>query len=324
METGEGFMSVMDHGVEVSIEHLPKIPCSKFTIIGNSRMRNKKPVRKKEQMWKVPKGSRRHHTADQEKKSVQDLKQPLKVTAKSLEPKFGNQEENNRLDKNGIYGDAFQRTLDLTHPGSRGGPAQRKLEPKPEKKIIDAFYRDKSSLFLHQFGKKNADRRSGRHDLSLPSLAKGRLGTDKPTQSCQGTARHYCDVVGQRYCTACLRMHRLDKLAYRSTEGGKEPRPNPKSSFGTFLPNIRTKPDGDWTTGAPSSKHGAARTKSSPLFSQKQSSYGPRTWERVGPPYKTHEDRKRRKVTDKSTVMVKRMPYTLDITTDTDSRHLNS
>ena len=323
METGEGFKSVMDHGVEVSTEFLPKIPCSKFTIIGNSRMRNKKPVRKKEPMWTVPRETRRLH-----KNQALEIgsEQSPELKRKSHEQKFGNQEELNRFDKNGIYGDAFHRTLDImVDPGADGrDPALRYPESKVERKYIDDFYRDRTSLFLPNYGgnaPNKATRKFGMH-MSLPSLKE--VDGQQQQQTCKGNARHYCDVVGQRYCTSCLRVHRLDKLAVKARDKLEQQHPMSKSL--TVLPRIRNHDHTQELTGtAPFSRRSVTRTKSSPLLARSTDfSRGRDTTGDLAGNQPDRHERKRRKLVQRTRVITDRVPSLSDIATDNESRHLTS
>ncbi|XP_030843893.1 uncharacterized protein LOC100889751 [Strongylocentrotus purpuratus] len=222
----------------------PKIPCTKFNVIGNSKMRAKRERRQrepKEAVWRVPRliqttlaagvhGESHPDTTNREAKDGMSVKRGRP---------FWKQDDLNSQDKASLYAarseDSF-KGFEGTHNPKMVSLMDDRF--KTEKRYIARFYRQRSSALLSPILKKCPSRT---FSISLPSVVQeydltdatkvGRTGRaeEKRQSTIQLEKYHtreclYCDVAGQKYCSECRRKHRHIKMRESSHERVKFPK----------------------------------------------------------------------------------------------------
>nr|XP_054774378.1 uncharacterized protein LOC129282510 [Lytechinus pictus] len=230
-------------GVEISFR-FPRIPCTKYNVIGNSKMRVRREQRHrdhKESVWKVPKAVQANLDAKVSEVPHADRTNGLAkgaVYGKRRRP-FRQQESLNSHDKSSLYAarseDSF-KDFEINHTPRMVTLVDERF--KTEKRYIARFYRQRSSVLLSPIHKKRPSRTVS---ISLPSVVQEYDLTDpgkgdrpgpakeKPISMIQLDKYHskdclYCDVAGQKYCSECRRKHRHIRIAESSPDSLKFPK----------------------------------------------------------------------------------------------------
>ena len=228
------YRKVTDHGL-TDVFKLPAIPCSKYTVIGNPKMRVKRdyvhgPPRKR--VWKVPKLvqsslAARKTYEDLSKDAGQDDEVPKGPSKRHV--RHARKRGLNPLDKASLYGasseDSFKGTMDVV---SWNKLAEEDIRWTKEREYIDIFYRRRSSGLLDPLKHKGPSHSLPAH-LQNTTTTNGPFSNDylKPShfeslkasyQLPMAQRRYhskpclYCDVAGQMYCKTCNRKYQQIKF----------------------------------------------------------------------------------------------------------------
>lgn len=239
------FKSVLDHGVTVNLDTVPKLGCSKFTIIGNSKMRVKRRMCEPNSgpMWQIPaavrqmqreriveeqiRSSMRRSSSAKPERPLVSHKDPTldqsPLIAKRKHLVFNESFEINKLDQNSIYSIKHEDAFNFFPPLSGDqitipNPAYNK-----EKMMIRNFYRKHGKGYFPPVSSTKSILRAC-SPIRLPievnpidgETFRGNYGNKtkrkhpERRESLQYRyhyhTRHICDVVGPKYCSDCRRI----------------------------------------------------------------------------------------------------------------------
>ena len=233
-------MSVLDHGVTINLDTVPKLDyCSKFTIIGNSKMRVKRRLCEPDPgpLWQVPVPIRETYKDQAEEEEIKSARRPRTshvtdptplVAGKRKHRRFNEAFEINRLDASSIYtaksqefivlpplagresNPGFQKEKEVIREYHHGGDQDFFKSPSPTKQ-------SKLSLSIRLPRVSDTmNNRDNNDDKSL-STSSRKLDLKFPAKfhRYHDNIRPMCDVIGPRYCYHCRRIYR-SKLAVKS------------------------------------------------------------------------------------------------------------
>ncbi|XP_006825726.1 uncharacterized protein LOC102807309 [Saccoglossus kowalevskii] len=233
----EPYRSIVDHGIDVPMTKLPMIPCSKYLVIGNPKMRvARKRSRRQQVVWKVP----RTHARSRRKR----------IVFRSM-----NGSDSNEFDRDTLYSDRRydDEDMKIMPPIIHEDAKPKNVEILQEKKLIEICNREKTRTDTMgrklPLPRKTSKREKTRVSFKLPPIEEKQIEVEenevtsnktvqeadgngsgnekhrhkstcqspdhkkicKGSPVCEGEAREFCDVLGHKYCSCCLAYHNRKK-----------------------------------------------------------------------------------------------------------------
>ncbi|XP_072164872.1 uncharacterized protein [Diadema setosum] len=226
------FRKVTDHGQHTTSK-LPEIPCSKYIVIGNPKMRVKRTSAQRS-VWRVPQikpssvATRNHNESRFREGATVGREKPGDTVRRS--ERIKRRQPLNFFDQKSLYSveeESSFRSIQEKIPTKIFAAADDLLQR--ERHFIDNFYRQRSSALLSPIPRRPTKTLS----VSLPTIPQegtgDQFGQIEPKKAqarwtqqswtrverFHSKACLYCDVVGQKYCSNCRRKHKQAK-AYES------------------------------------------------------------------------------------------------------------